>query len=454
MPSSELTQTLLVRRKTRAHRLHLLTGENFYRFVLVSTGVAGIAGALTIAGFKVCGWAWVVCMVVAIAVLLGGKRNPAAYPIWPWVPFFLYACARTDFVDRLQVQRLTILVTPILCGVAASALPLNDLRAIRRGSLLLMKAILAAVVVMGLAVSMGALKAKYGNPTGRAFADVGAATTLVLLSAGAMSRFRQAPVTAFVFPLMALAACVFIRTRIEVFVLACMTVVAPVFLSRRLTPKLLTWLVVLVALAYFLFYTPPVQRSLFLAGEGSLDEVYDGLVRLDSAKLKTSGRLAAWRLYLRGIDDPVLGGGGVASTYFGPKHLGQRWGHPHNEYIRLLFDYGLIGTLLLAVPIGWTLLICHRRSRTGPDSLRWLYSVGGLGLIAGLMIGITANIIMYSAFYANLLFTIIGLAFAATAQIRSAARRTNPDRPISKSPTRSLPIRMQQRLQARESRPQ
>lgn len=105
----------------------------------------------------------------------------------------------------------------------------------------------------------------------------------------------------------------------------------------------------------------PGVRERALQGFASKDSV--GIVSATDSSEITSGRVIAWPLVLDRIKEaPVLGHGRIAMIRTGTASVladeGEIFSHPHNAYLEMLLDNGVIG-LVLVVPIYW---IVARRS--------------------------------------------------------------------------------------------
>jgi O-antigen ligase len=73
-------------------------------------------------------------------------------------------------------------------------------------------------------------------------------------------------------------------------------------------------------------------------------------------------------------------------------------GHPHNDYLRLWHDFGVVGLLLFLGAVGGWLVILFRnwyhaeRSRVYSGQL---FLAGALGLLGVLLAMVTDNVIVY-----------------------------------------------------------
>ncbi|ARJ06116.1 hypothetical protein B5808_13450 [Cnuibacter physcomitrellae] len=144
----------------------------------------------------------------------------------------------------------------------------------------------------------------------------------------------------------------------------------------------------------------PPFRDRFLVGDNAV--TYGGVA------INTSGRTAIWDLLLRGVPDaPVFGHGpGAASATIIARY--PQIGHPHNDYIRILFDFGWIGLALFVIGyctiIFWTL----RRAIAFRAPIHWSATIALLGV--GLS-GLTDNAFVYP-FVMVPLGVLVGLSLA------------------------------------------
>jgi hypothetical protein len=140
-------------------------------------------------------------------------------------------------------------------------------------------------------------------------------------------------------------------------------------------------------------------------GELSLQE----LVR-NPSYVHSSGRFDVWPVLLERVPNHLLlGAGGGSSAAYAASVFGDGWGHAHNDYIRVLYDYGLCGLIALVVPlclIGWQMRLSALRCDS--PNIRIACATAFTGIVCFAIIAITDNIAVYPAFYGSLLFAIIG----------------------------------------------
>ncbi len=180
------------------------------------------------------------------------------------------------------------------------------------------------------------------------------------------------------------------------------------FASLRLKKRVIFTIIVLI-LGVALFYTERVQTKMFYSGQGNIKDL-----RFGNPDLFTAGRSRLWDLMIEEIMvKPVWGHGANLSEEF---VLSATWGmltHPHNDWLRLLYDYGVFGTSIFAFClVAQVIHLLKRAKKTFGESLVLLYA-GASSFLPFVLLMFTDNIILYAAFFGNLQFTIIGLVSAA-----------------------------------------
>jgi O-antigen ligase len=191
-------------------------------------------------------------------------------------------------------------------------------------------------------------------------------------------------------------------------ILASVLTIPLTFASLGLKKRLI-FLVIVGFLSISLFYTDRVQRKMFYSGSGTLQDL-----RLSNPNFFTTGRSRLWDLMIEEIKiKPVWGHGANASEEF---VLSVTWGtltHPHNDWLRLLYDYGLIGASIFAFCLVAQVVHLLKRVRRTFGNSRILLYAGASSFLPFVLLMFTDNIILYATFFGNLQFTILGLVYAA-----------------------------------------
>jgi O-antigen ligase len=136
---------------------------------------------------------------------------------------------------------------------------------------------------------------------------------------------------------------------------------------------------------------------------------------LSLAGVDLSGRGILWvQTWLHARQAPVLGHGTGSSTHFLETTLRVGSSHPHNDYLRVFHDLGLVGlaaVLLAAVAVARGLR--RLRARAATPETRYLASAALLAWLAYLLVALTDNGMVYVTFFTQNVFILIALALRA-----------------------------------------
>lgn len=188
------------------------------------------------------------------------------------------------------------------------------------------------------------------------------------------------------------------------------TLIMGLFLIKefKLGKKTLLALFILLTLLaiFYQFRDLFIQRMFFQPG-GSMD-----LSNIDS-----KGRFFTWGILLSEIfNNPIkaiLGHGFFSSIYFLKDVLGTLEPyHPHNDYLRILYDAGIIGFMLyyFLFIIGMLRFVKKYSFMFGVDrDLTILSKTITYAIVFFLIISFTDNYFLYSLSFQNILFSIIGV---------------------------------------------
>lgn len=144
----------------------------------------------------------------------------------------------------------------------------------------------------------------------------------------------------------------------------------------------------------------------------------------------TTGRDALWRVTLGNLDGSaqwLLGRGPGSSEVLITQVFGGRIGHPHNEYVRVLHDYGWLGMALILIGMTQLGLGCYRRWRAAETAVdRRRHQAGAMAFVLLAAMAVTSNISVFM-FAMVPLSTLLGLSLAGSGSPRrSSAVRTMP----------------------------
>ncbi len=377
------------------------SSEQFYLDSIAVSTILAEMGEIEFAGFAFRGWAWVIVLVLSALYLIPNRRRKSNGWSWLiWMPWFLWMLEKTDFRNSTAVQRFFIFTTPVLALWVTQGFRHITFDMLRRSFRLLAAGSIALYLLAAIQDASPLALVDW-------YSIAGIAMTFTFLAVDAMSGFVMNARKGLAF-FMLYALILFItESRMPVLLLPLLFILGSRFRRPLLKPAL-SLLIVIGGLV--LFYTDPVQENLFVRGYGSLADVFS----FDPQVVDSSGRFNAWPQFIGGIENVWLGDGATASADFGEATFG-RWTHPHNEYIRLIFDYGIVGVLFLAFPV---VVLLWNLFRSRPDPVvdpqrRWFWSTCFFGIAAMLVLGISGNVLMYISYIGNILFASIGCYWAS-----------------------------------------
>ena len=180
---------------------------------------------------------------------------------------------------------------------------------------------------------------------------------------------------------------------------------APLSLGRRVM-----FAVAALAVGWLVFNLPLVQQKMFWTGHGTIEDV-----TWENPNLRKHGRdLMLQRLWSGVTEKPWLGHGGNADAT-DLLDAGFEGVQPHNDWVRILFNYGIVGcalyvgAILLQIYHGW------RWAGLAPPHTRVLLCAGLSAFVPFTVVMFTDNILIYAQFYGNLHFLLLGLAYGSLA---------------------------------------
>lgn len=369
-------------------------------------------GGGSLFGFSLKGYAWTILVVFAVLILLK-TRQRITFPIYIWIPWLLLltiSMIMSEYPNALQ--RTIMMIMPILVGVTVSTL--------RPSEVLLEKFMevcrWSVWVLWGLSLVRTGTALTGVVPESTALAAE--AMTGVLLAGVFAADAAFGSKKSLIYWWIAAALPVFAMTRTAI-VAAALTF--PMTLAPLRMKKRVLSVAVIALIGLGLFFTERVQSKMFYSGRGELEDV-----RWDNPDFRTSGRSVTWRHMENAIQrEPWFGYGANAQEMFLFKVYGKT-AQPHNDWLRLRFDYGWIGTGLFAVTLLTQFLHAWWFSRRRSKMAKMMLMAGASGFLGFVMLMYTDNILLYGAFYANLQFTLLALGYARIATERQESTVSQP----------------------------
>jgi O-antigen ligase len=386
--------------------------------IAVSTGIACVGGT-SFLGYNIAGYAWAIPLFLSAIIFLR-NQGKVWFPVWIWLPWACLVVIYVIFAGAENAfQRSVMLLCPLFIGMTVSKCRIgeNELSAFRR-LYRYMAASLCVVVVLktGLLVT-GALP----EASDLAAPVMTGALLCTLFATNYM--FGQKTDLAWwgalaVIPVIAITRMGMIATGLSL-----PLTFAPMKIFRRVV---LTALI--ISVGYGLFFTERVQKKNFYSGSGTFQDI-----SRDNPNFATSGRNFIWENMQVQIDkQPWFGHGANSSEPFVARITGGLT-HPHNDWLRLFFDYGYFGAVIFGLTMALQVLHLIKKGKQSSGEIRILFFAGASSFIAFILFMFTDNIILYAAFFGNFQFTLLGLAYAAHATPMKEDRQAlSPKRPFYK----------------------
>jgi len=392
--------------------------------VLVTTLYAGFGGP-GLGGFAGSGFAWIVPLAVALFCFLW-PRPAVAAPLLIWLPWLAVVLGHGGAAhERYEIQRTTMFICPMIVGLAVSMCRAGPRQL--RAFLMLCK---FAAVFLWLTILFRSHLVFGSAPLGWGASGAGLVMTTTLLAVlfaveGAMNRTKS---FLWWLAMAAIPSLLVARTGI---------VVSIVVLPFTAAPLRWLWRLGLLCcgggLMLAVFMLPSVQQKMFYSGEGELADL-----TWDNPGLRTNARNAIWEAMLPDIAKRPWFGHGPGAAFEGLKMSGWAVDHPHNDWLRLLYNYGIIGCAAFLICAGIQMYHLLRIAGSAVSvEVRILAYTGVSSFVALFLFMITDNIINYPNFFGNLQFTIIGLVYAASGMGRIGAGSL-PMHPFASRPVTML----------------
>ena len=358
-----------------------------------------------IVGLRPTGWVWA---LIAAGLLIFALRNLADLAeIADYVLFLMFGVASLMWLDspprRATVQDIAQLGAPLIPWMVARYLPVGSAPpgevedparppAATLGPLILCIFLTAFPLVLQEATGIKWVQSN-GRPGAMTMLIVGACA--LGLVAGGERRAWLGAALAFGFPVLT-------GSRMATFTILGMAVAMPTRQRSAWRRAALIGGVLAVTVATFTSST--FQDRFFPergADKGSVSDLVEG-------DMDTAGRSALWPvLWNKAIDRPFAGRGAGCATYECVNNGGAS-GHPHNDYLRIFFDYGLIGSALIWLFFLRHLLRSYRLVRRGGPRQFTVNVQVMLALVAVFSASITDGPLFYTSNFMYLVFFLLG----------------------------------------------
>lgn len=366
------------------------------------------------------GMLWMVMLPVGLYLLvlsylaLQGER--AAFPSWPWLIWCAFVWASLLWADDTNedgLREAMKLTLPIVMAMLAG----NAIRTERdlRWLYAAMGVSLVGLLAFAVAYATTMFDAEWMELLVRE-----SALTATMIGSAFLAFFPRRKALALSGWGAALLMTTLTSSRMATLALLVILIVHPYGWGHWLRKASLAC--VFAAVGLVIFNTQTFQEHFFKSGQGTVGDVASG-------EFQGLGRFEVWpKVWDVAWERPYFGFG-AGSIYSIVPVFWKNMISIHNDYLRVFYEFGIVGFALTAAVCGWQLLALRRQiSLRGDDMARTAFTAGWLGFWAMLVSCATDNTIAY-VMYVNPLFIMIGAAYgAARGEARESAAAATRER--------------------------
>ena len=376
----------------------------FCTLVLLTTllACAGDPGGLR---FSMLGWVLPGALAFIIVLLNANRVHWRFFIPWaPWVAIVVVYTATSS--NETALVREPLILTPLVVGLAASTFRVRDRD---------LEVAFAAFTASALAFLLIFFTRFIFRPPEFRYYFPGECITALLLASVFATRYllKKETSTLLMWGLMCLVP---VLTVARMNTLAAALTI-PLTLAPFSSRKRALLLVLLAAGAIAVFYTGAFQQKMFFSGSGTLSDLAS-----EDSDLSTSGRAALWLVLWEGVSEHLWFGHGANASEPVVQALANL-SHPHNDYLRILYEFGVAGLISYLVGTFATIIALLRLVSHSPQHRWWKYAVAS-SFVPYLLTMFTDNVITYASYFGNLQFALIGLLVARTNDQCASARVT------------------------------
>lgn len=355
---------------------------------------------------------WAIPLVGGVLALIYTKK-PIRFPVLIWLPWFLaivtYCLAGYSFE---VLQRSFMLACPIIIGVAFSKIEVDEYLIVRVGKVyerLCISVIFGSILYFLLGEFI---------PD---FDEFSRATVVINLSLAACWFAAKFATSARIRDLISwLIISVVPLALVMRMGSVAVALTLPFTLAIFSLKKRILSIAVIIIVGLAAFQMDAVQEKMFFTGSGTVWDAASsaigaviGDVDAISSDFRTNARQAMHAEIRSQLPDAYWFGHGANSVVEITRYYDLD--HPHNDWLRLQYDYGVFGVGLFVLAIVLQVISAVRlarapENRCNPAS-RFLLVGAGAFLPMSLFM-FSDNILMYIAWFGNLQFAMLGLGYA------------------------------------------
>ncbi|MDP3705756.1 MAG: O-antigen ligase family protein [Legionellaceae bacterium] len=354
-------------------------------------------------GFNVSGLCWVIPCILS-AIILSKRLPMVSFPTVIWLPWILLLGFHLALDDKTTLdpavsplQRTFQVLTPILVGMASSTY---------RPSAHVINRFISLLRIMSYILMAGSIGLSFeqilaNTPTGLA-PQVMSALLLAIVFANRFLFFKQSKdlVTSLMLALLPLLAIT--RTVLAVMLLVFPTAFAPISWIKRLLA-----IATISMLGVWIFYLPQIQHKMFYSGYGDLTDIFT------TQDFATTGRSSLWEVLFSEAQTKHWMGHGIGGAETAARYL-TGLAYPHNDWLLTYYDLGLLGVAIFL--LSNVMMLKHGYSaskKSNQVDTKFLFCAGISMFLPFMLVMWTDNVMVYSPFFGNLQYSILGFAYGA-----------------------------------------
>lgn len=392
-------------------------GTLFVLCVPIFAGICAVRGeSLAIGGFQYSGFLWSGVLLTGLVLLvieMGTRpQHYATFPVTPWLAWLALVAVSFCWMEDPavpQIREAVQLGMPVLMGVIASVFVRSRARLTQ-----LIHAFYYAMPILWIVTAMWAglsLEQEIRDDVYVEVRWVGFAA--VVPAALFITETKRHLARGWIGWAICLGVTVATGSRMASLATLLLPIVNPV--TRNPLRKLAV-LGVIGLIGVGLLSTPIFQERFFKGETGGVDKISQG--EFDSA-----GRFDVWPLILdEALERPWLGHG-VGTVQRIVPLLWTEVYHPHNDYLRLGYELGIVGICVFLSALFWQIWNLGQMVRRTDGVVQQAFAAAWLGLVVFLPIAFTGNPITYILPYMNPLFALMGAAYTVAWNERLAVAK-------------------------------
>jgi O-antigen ligase len=355
--------------------------------------------SFTVFGKNLSGWAWVGAYMVTAVTFAARGFSRGAMPLWFWMPWAVLVVAYMFGPHDYSVQNAAQMLCPLFVGYVASTFGLSSVHLealalfMRRGALIFLGILLFLRLPMLL---IGILPAV----TGLAPESISALFFQSFFLCLFILRRQRTDLLLYL-ACAAVPVVAVTRGPIAASFLLATLCLAPLSMKRRCLIGALA-----VSIGLLVFYSGRFQDKMFRSGEGSVQDITQ-----NSDDVQLSGRGMLQEMMLAGIREHPWTGNGGNATWTMLKDARMELEQPHNDWLRIIYNYGFLGLVLYLGAVLMQVWHTWRSARYSPPLARILFYSAASAFVPYAAIMYTDNVLIYAQFFGNLHFLMLGLAY-------------------------------------------